>query len=49
MADNLREEVTDRGAVRQSEGEAAMTVGTAAIRRLEIAGELTLKTENDDD
>ncbi len=49
MADNLREEIADRGAVRQSEAEAAMTVITAAIRRLEVAGELKLKTDNPED
>ncbi len=48
MADNLRDEVTDRGEVRQAEGETAMTSVTAAIRRLELAGELSLVTPEEE-
>lgn len=47
MADTLREEIQDRGAVRQADGETAMTTVTAAIRRLELSGEVTLKTEEE--
>ncbi|MEX0285394.1 MAG: flagellar motor switch protein FliG [Paracoccaceae bacterium] len=49
MADNLREEITERGAVRQADGEAAMTAITAAIRRLEVGGELVMKRPDEDE
>ena len=42
MADNLRDEVADRGTVAQIDGEMAMTAVTAAIRRLEVAGDIVL-------
>lgn len=42
MADNLREEMAEKGAVRESEGEAAMNAVIGAIRQLETAGEITL-------
>ena len=42
MADNLRDEITDRGELRGADGDTAMTAITAAIRRLELAGEITL-------
>lgn len=49
MADQLREDITDRGTVRTSEAEAAMSQIIAAIRALEAAGELTLIVPGDDD
>ena len=42
MADNLRDEVTDRGEVNGPDSDAAMTTITAAIQRLELAGEINL-------
>lgn len=42
MADNLREEVEEKGAVKTADGEAAMNTVIAAIRELEQAGELVL-------
>ncbi len=47
MAGNLREEVDERGAVKISEGEAAMNAVVAAIRAEEQAGELTLIVPED--
>ncbi|WP_101067885.1 flagellar motor switch protein FliG [Roseovarius salinarum] len=48
MADALREEIDDAGPVKPREGEAAMTEVVNAIRRLEAAGELRLRTPEDD-
>ncbi len=42
MADSLREEVEELGEVPARDGEAAMTSIIAAIRRLELAGDITL-------
>lgn len=42
MADNLREEIADRGKVRKRDGEAAMSAVVTAIRDLEQSGELAL-------
>jgi len=42
MAENLREEMTEAGTIRERDGEAAMTAVVAAIRRLDLAGEITL-------
>ncbi|MFZ0098565.1 MAG: FliG C-terminal domain-containing protein, partial [Gemmobacter sp.] len=42
MAQSLRDEITDRGAVKTAEGEAAMASVVTAIRTLEAAGELVL-------
>lgn len=44
MADNLRDEIGEKGAVKEREGETAMTAVVAAIRRLELAGEIELIT-----
>ncbi|RKF13972.1 flagellar motor switch protein FliG [Roseovarius spongiae] len=49
MADALREEIEEAGKVRADAGEEAMTDVVNAIRRLEAAGELTLKVEEDSD
>ncbi|MDK3074144.1 FliG C-terminal domain-containing protein [Sedimentitalea sp. JM2-8] len=49
MADNLREEIADKGAVRPCDGEAAMAEVIAAIRGLEQAGEIELVTPDDPD
>lgn len=48
MADNLREEMGERGRVRQSEAEDAMTQVVGAIRMLVDAGTIAL-IENDED
>lgn len=45
MADALREEMSERGAVPQLEGETAMTAVIAALRRLELAGEIKLTVQ----
>lgn len=42
MAANLREEMTERGKVRDKDAEAAMAAVTTAIRELAAAGEITL-------
>lgn len=42
MAASLREEMAERGKVRDKDAEAAMTAITTAIRDLEAAGEITL-------
>ena len=42
MADNLREEIAEKGTVKLKDGEAAMTSVVAAVRRLELSGEITL-------
>jgi flagellar motor switch protein FliG len=42
MAQSLRDEITDRGAVKAAEGDAAMAAVVSAIRALEAAGELVL-------
>ena len=47
MADNLREEVQEKGAVKLSDGEAAMTDIITAIRGLEQAGDLTVIAAED--
>ncbi|WP_413872476.1 flagellar motor switch protein FliG [Albidovulum sp.] len=43
MAATLREEITERGKVREKDAEAAMTEIVAAIRELVDAGEITLR------
>ncbi|NOC91060.1 flagellar motor switch protein FliG [Ruegeria sp. HKCCD6604] len=48
MADNLREEMAERGPVKQSEAEDAMTQVVAAVRVLVDAGSIVL-IENDDE
>ena len=47
MADALREEMEERGAVALLEGEAAMTAVIAAIRRLELAGDIQLNVQDE--
>jgi flagellar motor switch protein FliG len=49
LADNLREEIRDRGEVRPRDGEAAMTAIIATIRQLEQQGEITLNPIEDHD
>ena len=50
MADNLREEMAERGRVKQSEAEEAMTEIVGAIRTLVDDGTLTLvEPEEDED
>lgn len=44
MAASLREEMAERGKVKESEAEAAMTAIIVSIRDLESAGDLTLKS-----
>lgn len=48
MAEQVREEIAERGKVKPADGEAAMTEIVGAIRALEAAGDLTL-IETDDD
>jgi flagellar motor switch protein FliG len=52
MADNLREEVEEKGPVKMAEGETAMNMVVTAIRQLQQAGELELiipdEAESDD-
>lgn len=48
MADNLRDEVTEMGTVKQSEGEEAMNRCITAIRQLEMDGVLDLVVEEED-
>jgi flagellar motor switch protein FliG len=42
MAQGLREEMEDRGKVKEKDAEAAMTQVVAAIRQLEASGEVVL-------
>lgn len=49
MADNLREEIEEKGAVKEADGEAAMNTVIAAIRELEQAGDLKLIIPEVDD
>lgn len=49
MADSLRDEIQERGPVPATEGDSAMTAITAAIRRLEMAGEITLQIEEEEE
>jgi flagellar motor switch protein FliG len=49
MADNLREEIAEKGTVKPRDGEAAMTEVVAAIRAQEQAGELELIVPEDAD
>ncbi|WP_458877241.1 flagellar motor switch protein FliG [Arenibacterium sp. CAU 1754] len=49
MADNLREEIGEKGTVKPRDGEAAMNAIVAAIRQLEQSGEVTLITQDDED
>jgi flagellar motor switch protein FliG len=47
MADNLREEVEEKGTVKTAEGEAAMNAVVGAIRELQQSGELELITPDE--
>lgn len=49
MAQTLREEMGERGRIKEKEAEAAQTSVINAIRDLEAAGELTLLREEEDD
>ncbi len=49
MADNLREEIQEKGAVKTADGETAMNTIVAAIRELAQAGELTLVVPDEED
>lgn len=49
MADNLRDEIRERGKIKRSEGEAAMTALVAGIRTLEEDGALTLISPEDEE
>lgn len=49
MADNLREEIEEKSAVKTADGEAAMNTVVAAIRELEQAGELELIVPDEDE
>jgi flagellar motor switch protein FliG len=49
LADNLREEIRDRGPVRARDGDAAMTAIIGTIRQLEQQGEITLIQIEDHD
>ena len=49
MADNLREEISERGKVKLSEAEDAMTQIVGAIRTLVDEGAITLIEEDSED
>lgn len=49
MADNLREEMAGLGRIRDKDAELAMATVVNAIRSAESAGEITLKTEEEED
>lgn len=49
MADNLREEMTERGAVPAAEADAAMTAVATAIRGLVREGAIALRREDEDE
>jgi flagellar motor switch protein FliG len=49
MADTLREEMAEAGTIRTRAGEEAMTEVVNAVRRLEAAGEITLRSPDDED
>jgi len=48
LAESLREEVTERGKVREKDADAAMSAVIVTIRQLEGAGELVLVREDED-
>lgn len=48
MADALRDEMEERAPVPPADGDTAMTAVTAAIRRLELSGDVVLQTQEDD-
>lgn len=49
MADNLREEVQERGAIKRADGEQSMNTVVNAIRELEAEGTITLLVEDEDE
>ncbi|EET47463.1 flagellar motor switch protein FliG [Thalassobium sp. R2A62] len=49
MAGQLRDEIGERGKVKKTEGEAAMTAVIDALRTLEETGEITLISPDEDD
>ncbi|OYX44441.1 MAG: flagellar motor switch protein FliG [Rhodobacterales bacterium 32-67-9] len=49
MAATLREEMTERGKVKEKDAEAAMTAIIVAIRALESAGEITLRQKEEEE
>ncbi|MEL7259539.1 MAG: FliG C-terminal domain-containing protein [Pseudomonadota bacterium] len=49
MAEAMREETGEQGAIKQKDGEAAMTQVINAIRLLEANGEITLETPDEDE
>ena len=49
MAETLREEIAEAGTIRARAGEEAMTEVVNAVRRLEAAGEITLKNPDDEE
>lgn len=49
MAEQIREEIEERGAVKPKDGEAAMTLIVTNIREVEAAGEITLIQDDEED
>ncbi|WP_417475039.1 flagellar motor switch protein FliG [Leisingera sp.] len=49
MADNIREEVAERGKVKRSDGEAAFGVIISALRDLISTGEIELRSDEEED
>jgi flagellar motor switch protein FliG len=49
MAEAIREEMQEAGRVRPRDGEAAMTEVVNAIRRLQAAGEITLRRPGEEE
>lgn len=49
MADNIREEVAERGKVKRSDGEAAFSIIITAMRDMVATGEIELKSDDDDE
>jgi len=49
MSEAIREEIAEAGRIRPRDGEAAMTEVVNTIRRLEAAGEITLRQPEEDD
>ncbi|WP_137701975.1 flagellar motor switch protein FliG [Marimonas lutisalis] len=49
MAEALREEIGEAGKIKPKDGEAAMTEVVAAIRDLQVAGEITLLSDEDEE
>ena len=49
LADGIREEIGERGKVRQKDGEAAMGLFVAALRRLVSEGEISMRASEDEE